>query len=211
METARLYARELREEDAPRVHALASCPEVAQYMRFSAQETMEGTRALIREYRSGGGPAFLVEEKGTGRVAAVFAFKAADEPHAYSLSHFSTPDLWERVTVRNCSSEWCGMPVMFWGRKGCMPILWRITGRLAVWWKSAAFGWCRPSISRICRVVCASISVCRMNGKEGTAVKRLSPPFSVCCLLFRAFCRTIPARLYTAAAPRISAGADPHE
>ena len=94
VETARLYARELREEDAPRVHALASCPEVAQYMRFSAQETMEGTRALIREYRSGGGPAFLVVEKGTGRVAAVFAFKAADEPHAYSLSHFSTPDLW---------------------------------------------------------------------------------------------------------------------
>lgn len=93
METARLYARELREEDAIRVHPLTSRPEVARYMRFDAQETVEGTRALIREYRSGG-PAFLVEEKGTNRVAAVFAFKAADEPNAYSLSHFSAPDLW---------------------------------------------------------------------------------------------------------------------
>ena len=94
METARLYARELREEDAPRVHAMTSRPEVARYMRFPAQDTVEGTRELIREYRSGGGPAFLVEEKETGRVAAVFAFKAAEEPHAYSLSHFSAPELW---------------------------------------------------------------------------------------------------------------------
>lgn len=111
--------RELREEDAPRVHALASCPEVAQYMRIFCTGDDGGTRALIREYRSGRRTRFSRGGKGH-RPQSLPCLPSRQRMSRMPIPcHISVRlTCGERVTVRNCSSEWCGMPVMFWGRKG---------------------------------------------------------------------------------------------
>lgn len=97
MKTERLILKRLGVEDAAAVLRLTSNPEVAKYMRFYTQETMEEARALIEEYTAKGNAAFLYSEADSRQTVGVFALKKdREEEGAFDLSAFSDPAFWNK-------------------------------------------------------------------------------------------------------------------
>jgi ribosomal-protein-alanine N-acetyltransferase len=99
LSTRRLLLRPLTLEDLPAVHALASDPEVARYMRFPVSTSLAMTHRLVTEYLEaearGDALPWTVAERATGRTIGVFVLSQGDDGcPGHGISVYLAPSCW---------------------------------------------------------------------------------------------------------------------